>query len=156
MKSLFCSVSWPRGRKPRRARLLERLESLLPWVSLEQMISPIYPRPETGRPPYPLAVMVRTYVLLWLFDLSDESAEDLILDSHSAAAFVGLDPFRPRPPGASAIGRFRVLVEAHENDAFRFEIGLALLGAKAELRLGRITEPRLRIKPGGVLPENEK
>jgi IS5 family transposase len=156
MTSLFCSVSWPRGRKPRRARLLERLESLLPWASLEQMISPNYPRPETGRPPYPLAVMVRVFVLQWLFDLSDESAEDLILDSHSAAAFVGLDPWKPRPPGASAIGRFRLLVEAHENDAFRFEIGLALLGAKAELRLGRIIEPRLKIKPGGVPPGNEK
>ena len=131
MTSLFCSVSWPRGRKPRRARLLERLESLLPWVRLEQMIDPIYPKPTTGRPPYPLAVMVRTYVL-------------------------GLDPWKPRPPGASAIGRSRLLVEAHENDAFRFEIGLALLGAKAELRLGRIIEPRLKIKPGGVPPGNEK
>ena len=156
MKSLFCSVSWPQGRKPRRARLLERLESVLPWSRLVQLIDPVYPKSCTGRPPYPLAVMVRVYVLQWVFGLSDESAEDLILDSHSAAAFAGLDPWKPRPPGSSAIGRFRLLVESHNNDEFRFEISLALLGAKAELRLGRITEPLLKIKPGGVLPENEK
>lgn len=149
-RSLFTSVSWPRGRQPRRAVLLERVDAILPWHDLERLVDPLYPKPTTGRPPYPLRVMVRLYALAWMFRLSEESAEDLILDSHSAALFVGLDPWRPRPPGASAIRNFRHLVAKVPDDGFHLALSLALAVARAELRPGKIVEPVLKTRPGGV------
>lgn len=151
MPSIFTSVSWPRGRRPRRARLLERLDAVMPWRDLEALVDPFYPKPATGRPPYPLRVMVRVYVLQLVFCLSDESVEDLILDSHSAISFTTLDPWKPRPPGASAIGSFRKLVDRLPEDTVHLAIDLALVAARAELRRGKIIEPVLRIKPGGTL-----
>jgi transposase, IS5 family len=147
MTSLFTSVSWPRGRKPRRARLLERLDSVLPWHDLEAMVQPLYPKPTSGRPPYPLRLMVRVWILQFMYTLSDESTEDQLLDCHSAASFVGIDPWRPRPPGATAVRSFRLLVERIDGDAFRLVISTALIAARAELRLGQIREPVLRIMP---------
>jgi len=147
-RGLFTSVSWPRGRAPRRARLLERLDKLIPWGELEALADPSYPKPATGRPPYPLPVMIRVWTLQFLWQLSDESSEDLILDCHSAATFAGLDPWRPRPPGATAIGNFRKAVAGIERDAFRLALSDALLAAGAELRLGAVREPVLRVMPG--------
>jgi len=95
--------------------------------------------------------MVRVCVLQWLFNLSDESTEDMILDSHSAAMFAGLDPWKPRPPGESAIGRFRELVEKYPNDEFRLAIHLVMIAASAEVRRGVVREPVLKIKPGGSI-----
>ncbi|MBK7023993.1 MAG: transposase [Sulfuritalea sp.] len=145
--SLFTTISWPRGRKPRRARLLERLDSILPWHELESLAAPLYPAPASGRPPYPLRLMVRVWVLQFIFGVSDESGEDLLLDAHSAASFVGIDPWRPRPPGATAIRNFRLLVDRVPGDAFRLAVSDALISAGADLRLGQIREPVLRIMP---------
>lgn len=139
------------GRKPRRARLFERLDQIIPWGDLVKMMEPLYPIQSTGRRPYPLKTMVRVYVLQWLFNLSDESTEDMILDSHSAAAFAGLDAWKPRPPGESAIGRFRALVENYPNDEFHLALGLVLVAASAEIKPGVIREPVLRVKPGGSI-----
>jgi len=149
-------VSWPLGRRPRRARLFERLDSIMPWDDLVLMLEPACPIQSTGRRPYPLKTMVRVYVLQWLFALSDESVEDMILDSHSAATFVGIDPWKPRPPGESAIGRFRKLVEEYPNDEFRLALHLVIVAARAEIRMGRIIEPVLKIKPGGSITEGSQ
>lgn len=143
--SLFTNLSWPRGRKPRRARLLERLDSILPWHELESLAAPLYPAPTSGRPPYPLRLMARVWVLQFLYSLSDESTEDQLLDAHSAASFVGIDPWRPRPPGATAIRNFRLLVD--RVPAFRLAVSDALISAGADLRLGQIREPVLRCRP---------
>ncbi len=144
MPSLFTTVSWPRGRAPRRAAVLDRVADALPWAQLLEALAPIYGQGSTGRPPYPLKVMLRVYVLQWLFSLSDKSTEDLILDSHSAASFAGIDPWQPRPPGETAVREFRHLMEEHNAGACVEIIRAALLAAGKEVRPGRIVEPVMR------------
>ena len=43
----------------RREQFLARMDALIPWEELEAEIAPFYPRRGQGRPPYPLAVMLR-------------------------------------------------------------------------------------------------
>ena len=48
-------------RRTRRELFLERMDGLIPWLSLEERIRPVYPKPGKGRRPYPLAVMLRVH-----------------------------------------------------------------------------------------------
>ena len=152
MSSLFTTVTWPRGRAPRRTVLLDRINALMPWQRLSDRVLPVYSQGLTGRKPYPLNTMLRVYVLQWVFQLSDESTEDLILDSHAAASFAGIDPWEPRPPGATAVRTFRQLIEQWPGDQCRKEIARALQANGAEIRTGQIKEPVLR-QPMAKKPE---
>ncbi|WP_186408068.1 transposase, partial [Candidatus Accumulibacter aalborgensis] len=103
--SLFTSVRWPRSKPPKRAEALANLETLLPWADLEAIVRRAYfsDQRKTGRPGYPAAMMLRCLVVCWFWTLSDDRAEAVILDSYATARFVGTDPWKPRPPSASAI-----------------------------------------------------
>ncbi len=144
-KSLFTSVAWPAARRPARADILERIDSVIPWDSLAELIEQPPTGPRGGRPCHSRPLLLRVWVLQQLYRVSDEAAEGLILDSHSAAAFVGLDPWKPRPPGASAIGNFRRMIASSPNGQKlqrRFEN--AVMHADIELRPGYLVEPVLR------------
>ena len=52
-------------------------------------------------------MMMRCEVVRELWELSDESTENAILDSMRLAVFVGTDPWQPRPPSASSLRSFR-------------------------------------------------
>ncbi|WP_374510553.1 transposase [Niveibacterium sp.] len=146
MRSLYTQVSWPRGRRPKRADLLDRLHAAMPWAELIALVEPHYPKPSSGRPPHPLPVMVRIRVLQWAFRLSDAAVEDLILDSHAAARFVGIDPWSPRPPGASSIQRFRSIVDDVLGARFWALVFMGIEVGSTEFRQGAIREPVLRLR----------
>lgn len=120
----------------------------MPWAELIALVEPHYPRPSSGRPPHPLPVMVRIRILQWAFRLSDAAVEDLVLDSHTAARFVGIDPWSPRPPGASSIQRFRSIVDDVLGARFWDAAFLALEVAASEFLHGQIREPVLRMRRG--------
>lgn len=112
--SLFTSVRWPRAKMPKRAEALANLESLLPWPDLESIVRRGYvsDQRKTGRPGYSAMMMLRCLVLCWFWRLSDDQAEAVILDSFATARFIGTDPWKPRPPSASAIREFRRRLES--------------------------------------------
>ncbi len=58
-------------RQTRQARFLQQLDALIPWPQLEQRIRPVYPTGDRGRPPYPLAVMLRIHCVQLCYSLSD-------------------------------------------------------------------------------------
>jgi hypothetical protein len=107
--SLFTSIRWPRGKSPKRAESLATLEHILPWSDLEGIVRRVYfsDQRKTGRPGYSAAMMLRCLVLCWFWSLSDDQAESVILDSFATARFIGTDPWKPKPPSASAIREFR-------------------------------------------------
>jgi IS5 family transposase len=39
------------GRKTKRERFLEEMEQVVPWVELQALVEPHYPKGENGRPP---------------------------------------------------------------------------------------------------------
>ena len=111
--SLFTSIRWPRAKMPKRAEALANLEQLLPWPDLEKIVRGVYlsDQRKTGRPGYPAKMMIRCLVLCRFWSLSDDQAEAVILDSYATALFIGTDPWKPRPPSASAIRGFRKTLE---------------------------------------------
>lgn len=51
--------------------LLERIERIMPWEELEQLIRPYYYEGKYGNKPYELELMLRIHLLQNLYDLSD-------------------------------------------------------------------------------------
>jgi IS5 family transposase len=49
--------------KTRREIFLQRMGQRIPWARLEKKLAKHYPKGETGRPPYPLPVMLRAHCL---------------------------------------------------------------------------------------------
>lgn len=114
-QSTFASSGFERYAKPtRRAAFLAEMNRVVPWRDLCALIEPVYPRPGNGRPPKPLAQMLRIYFLQQWFDLSDPGVEEALYDSASMRSFVGLDLGREPVPDETTILNFRHLLEAHE------------------------------------------
>ncbi|WP_081700203.1 transposase [Azonexus hydrophilus] len=145
--SLFCGVRWPKAKQPKRAEVLEFLSSTIPFDRLEGIVRPHFASDKrgTGRPGVSLGMLIRCYVVQRFWSLSDAGVEDMILDSHATARFIGSDPWQPRPPSASRIRQFRHLLE---NTMVSFdidrEISEALCNVGIEARAGRIQEPVFR------------
>ena len=76
-------------RQTRRERFLQRMEALMPWARLEARIRPVYPTGERGRPPYPLALLLRIHCVQLFYNLSDPAMEDALYDSVAVQRFVG-------------------------------------------------------------------
>jgi transposase, IS5 family len=72
----------------------------VPWVALEAVIEPHYPKagPSGGRRPFPLAVMLRIYCLQQWYNLSDPGAEEVLYDICSMRTFAGLELGRDTIP----------------------------------------------------------
>lgn len=132
------------------------LEEVIPWSDLEAGIRKIYQADvrKTGRKGYSLRMMLRCCVLALVWRLSDDGLVDFILDSLSAAKFVGCDPWLPRPPSASAFRNFRRLVERCDLHEFWMaaEINSAMIRAGIQWRPGAVVEPQFRKIDGSRFP----
>lgn len=95
----------------KRARFLAEVERLIPWAEIEAIVEPRYPRPGSGRPPRPLAEMLRLWLVREWWQLTDADACDLAADSAAVQVFVGL-PLGSKPPGRGTLQRFRALIES--------------------------------------------
>ena len=102
-----------RASMTRRGEFLARLGAEVPWDRLERLVAPFYhsPRPGAGgRPPVPLPVMLRMYVLSVAYSLSDRACQDECNDSAAARAFVGLG--QRDAPDETTLCKFRHLLES--------------------------------------------
>lgn len=82
-------------------------------------IKPYYPSGKRGRPPKGIEKMLRMYLLLCWFNLSDENVEDAIYDSYAMRKFVGIDAFEEDVPDATTLLKFRRILETNSlNKAF--------------------------------------
>ena len=100
-------------RQTRRERFLQRMDALLPWARLEARIGPVDPTGERGRPPYPLALLLRIHGVQLFDNLSDPAMEDPLYDSVAVQRFVGLTARDPRPDETTIL-HFRLLLERHD------------------------------------------
>ena len=126
-------------RQTRRERLLRRMEALMPWARLEARIRPVYPSGERGRPPYPLALLLRIHCVQLFYNLSDPAMEDALYDSVAVQRFVGLTARDPRPD-ATTILNFRHLLERHQ-------LGEGLLAAITQ----QLAAQGLRLREGTIV-----
>ena len=99
----------------RREVFLAKMEQVVPWSRLMQVIEPYYPKSgKRGRPPIGLQRMLRMYFVQQWYGLADEAVEDAVYDSQALRNFMGIDLGRTSVPDASTLMGFRHLLEAHD------------------------------------------
>ena len=110
----FAEVEYDgKQRQTRRERLLQRMDGLIPWQRLERRLRPVYPTGERGRPPYPLAVMLRIHCVQLLYNRSDPAMEDALYEIASIQRFAGVS-VRGARPDATTILNVRHLLEQQD------------------------------------------
>jgi transposase, IS5 family len=102
------------GRKSKREQFLDEMEQIVPWVELQGLVEPYYPKGENGRPPVGLSIMLRVYFLQQWFNLSDPGAEEALYESPVVRRFAGVDLGRAPAPDETTILQFRHLLERHD------------------------------------------
>jgi transposase, IS5 family len=108
------SSEWAlKSKVTRRAKFLAEMDAVVPWSRLLAVIEPHYPKAPQGRPPHPLARMLRIYFMQQWFNLSDPAMEDALYDSESMRRFAGIDLTVELVPDETTILRFRHLLEQH-------------------------------------------
>ncbi len=99
----------------RREIFLGKMEQVVPWLRLMQVIEPYYPKSgKRGRPPIGLERMLRMYFVQQWYGLADEAVEDAVYDSQALRNFMGIDLSRTSVPDAATLMGFRHLLEAHD------------------------------------------
>ena len=137
-------------RQTRRAQFLQQMDGLIPWRRLEARLRPVYPAGERGRPPYPLAMMLRIHCVQLFYNLSDPAMEDALYDSVAVQRFVGLAARDPRPDETTILN-FRHLLEQHALGAVLLaEITRHLATRGVRLREGTIVDATIIEAPAST------
>ena len=140
--------------KTRREEFLERMDKLIPWVRMEKRIAKHYPKGETGRPPYPLAVMLRVHCLQLFYNLSDPGMEDALYEIESMRRFAGLR-LSERLPDETTILNFQHFLEAHRLGKVLFEeINRHLRAQNLIFREGTIVDATIISAPSSTKNES--
>ena len=128
-------------RKTHAERLTERLDKLVPWKDLCDLIRPHYfVSGRRGRQPFPLELMLRIHILQSAYNLSDPQMEDFLHENMTARRFVGLD-LADRTPDETTILHFRHILEKHDLGRQIFEVvKMRLMAEGLSLVKGRIVD----------------
>ena len=103
----------PQGqrRKTRREEFLERMDAIVPWDRWCALVEPSCHSQARGRHVRGAETMLRMCLLQAMFGLSDEGAEDAVLDSRAMQRFMRLGLMREQVPDATALAKFRHALE---------------------------------------------
>lgn len=69
-------------KRTKREKFLAEMDQVVPWQALIVLIEPYYPKTgnKGGRPPYPLATMLRIHLMQQWYSLSDPAMEDALIE----------------------------------------------------------------------------
>lgn len=149
----FADAEYDKKKKlTRRERFLGKMEHVVPWARLIEVIEPFYPKSgRRGRPPIGLERMLRMYFLQQWYALADEAVEDAIYDSEALRRFMGIDLGRDSVPDATTLMGFRHLLEAHElTKAMLVEINAMLLERGLLMTQGTLVDATLIAAPSST------
>ncbi len=117
MKQMSLDVSGfeRKTKRTRKREFLDDMNLVVPWSELVALIAPYAPTRSTkgGRPPFPVATLLRIHFLQQWFNLSDPAMEEALYDTPMFRDFADLDTGEDPLPDESTILRFRHLLEAH-------------------------------------------
>ena len=140
----------------RKAAFLARMDKVVPWAALEELIEPHYPRVGNGRPPRDLSTMVRMYCVANWFNLADEACEDAMYDIVAFREFCRIDLGRQGVPDATTLLNFRHLLEKHELGAAIFaRVGELLVANGLKLSGGTIVDATIIAAPSSTKNEDK-
>jgi len=144
-------------KRTRREKFLSDMEVVLPWQALIDLIEPYYPKTSSkgGRPPYPLATMLRIHLLQQWYSLSDPAIEEALIEVPTMRRFAGIELISDRIPDETTILSFRHLLEKHSLGEQIFETVKAHLKANGmAMKQGTIIDATLIAAPSST--KNEK
>jgi IS5 family transposase len=103
-------------KQTKREKFLSEMEVVVPWQALIDLIEPHYPKASKkgGRPPYPLATMLRIHLLQQWYSLSDPAMEEALIEVPTMRRFAGIELISDRIPDETTILGFRHLLEKHD------------------------------------------
>lgn len=114
-QTTFANLAYDsKKKKTKREQFLEEMDKVVPWNALLAIVEPVYPKPKRGRPPRPLATMLRIYFMQNWFNLSDPGMEDALYDVECMRRFAGLELMDESMPDETTILKFRHLLEKHQ------------------------------------------
>ena len=140
-------------KQTKREKFLAEMEVVVPWQALIDLIEPHYPKSSKkgGRPPYPLATMLRIYLLQQWYSLSDPAMEEALIEVPTMRGFAGIELISDRIPDETTILTFRHLLEKHDLGEQIFETVKAHLSAMGmTMRQGTIVDATLIAAPSST------
>jgi transposase, IS5 family len=149
----FAQAEYDKKKKrTRREIFLEKMEQVVPWVRLAEVIEPHYPKSgKRGRPPIGLERMLRMYFVQQWYGLADEAVEDAIYDSQALRNFMGIDLSRESVPDATTLMGFRHLLEAHDlAQAMLVEVNAMLIERGLLMSKGTLVDATLMAAPSST------
>ena len=133
-------------KRTKREKFLAEMESVVPSAALLALIEPHYPKASKkgGRPPYPLAMMLRIHLLQQWYSLSDPAMEEALIEVPNMRRFAGIELISDRIPDETTILTFRHLLEKHGLGEQIFDTVKALLADRGvTMRQGTIVDATL-------------
>ena len=129
-----------RPKRTRKQVFLSEMEQVVPWAAIIALIEPHYPKAGNGRPPYPIASMLRIHFMQQWFGLSDPAMEEALHDTPAYRDFTQINHTEATLPDETTILRFRRLLETHN-------LAPAILGLVNQL----LAEQGILLKTGTVV-----
>jgi transposase, IS5 family len=139
------------AKRTRKGEFLDEMESSMPWAALVAAVEPYCPRARTGRPPFPVEMMLRIHYLQQWFGLSDPAMEEALHDVPLYREFAKLEGVTARLPDETTILRFRHLLERHELAVDMLRVVNDILQAKGlMMRTGTAVDATLLSAPSST------
>lgn len=137
----------------KKERFLSEMERVVPFERLLSVIDLHYPKTgeKGGRPPKPLAVMLRVHLMQNWFGYSDPGMEEALYDIAALRHFAGLNLSDKEIPDETTILNFRRLLEEHHLAAPLFaEINAHLAERGLTFKRGTIVDATLIHAPSST------
>lgn len=133
----------------RTGAFLDRMQALIPWAEISEELTPAVYDGQTGRPGFPITVLVKALLLEAWFTLSDPELEEQVLDRLSFQRFLGVSD-RTDIPDETTVCRFRTkLVDIGAMEDL-FALVQALIAREGvEVRPGTIVDATIIDAPKG-------
>ena len=102
-------------KRTKHEKFLVDMDQVVPWQALINLIEPHYPSSSKkgGRPPYPLATLLRIHLMQQWYLLSDPGMEEALIEVPTMRRFAGIDMISERIPDETTFLAFRHLLERH-------------------------------------------
>lgn len=152
----FSEAEYAKKKKQTRRELfLSKMEQVVPWTRLMEVIEPYYPRSgKRGRPPIGLERMLRMYFVQQWYGLADEAVEDAVYDSQALRQFLNIDLGRQSVPDATTLMGFRHRLEAHNlTQSMLVEINAMLIERGLLMSKGTLVDATLIAAPSSTKNE---
>jgi transposase, IS5 family len=149
----FAEAEYAKKKKQtRREIFLAKMEQVVPWSRLMEVIEPHYPKSgKRGRPPIGLERMLRMYFVQQWYGLADEAVEDAVYDSQALRQFLSIDLSQQSVPDATTLMGFRHLLEAHNfTQAMLIEINAMLIERGLLMSKGTLVDATLIAAPSST------